>query len=96
MVFHGSEIKIEDKVYDLAFSWGTVKLIDEGRKVFTVMFGNRRIVYDVNGKCSLFTNPTLFWANPLYGIKPDKELKYWSVFINTAATLSSELLKLRD
>lgn len=96
MDFHGSEILAGDKVYDVAFSWGTVLGVDSKNKKIIVMFGNRRVVYDEEGKCGLFNAATLYWANPLHSIRPDKDQKYWPIFINTANALAKELNKVNN
>lgn len=96
MQFHGSEIFVGDKVFDVAMGWGTVSIVDDVRNGFFVMFGNRRMFFNTDGKTPFFPNATLYWADPFHGVKPDKSLKYWPVFSATAETLSTELLKLRD
>ena len=81
-------IKIEDRVYDLKYKWGTVTRVDED--VFFVYFDMNKgkiaspIVYYFNGKEKGFDTEeyeqTLFWNKPKFKI-PEKPfiLKEWLI-----------------
>ncbi len=93
MIFSGSEIKVDDKVFDVALGHGIVTDVRNG--YFSVRFGNRYMRYDQNGRCQTFVNRTLYWRDPFYYVEPPKDDALWGTFINIIGAVSKELLKLR-
>ncbi len=89
MVFDGSELALNDSVYDVAYGSGRVIELDNRNNVFRVAFGARTFTYDLKG-FGTFPRKTLFWREPLGTFVPAKNDEKWDMFdkLRTAVALT--------
>jgi len=65
MRFHGDDLLLGDRVYDVSANrgWGTVISVSEGK--FQVRFATFSVNYDTNGVQQGHPRVTLYWSPPL-------------------------------
>lgn len=90
MIFDGSELAINDSVYDVAYGSGHVIEINGLVGYFRVAFGPRSFTYNINGM-GTFTRKTLFWRDPISGFIPPKDVVKWDMFIKLRLALVNTL-----
>jgi len=90
MILDGSEIAINDSVFDVAFGSGHIIEINDKTKIFRVQFGPRTFSYNETGH-GQFPRKTLFWRNPVGAFAPTKKDVNWDVFSRIRDAVAKEL-----
>jgi hypothetical protein len=90
MIFDGSELVINDSVYDVAYGSGKVIELSDSVQSFRVAFGPRSFTYDLEG-FGTFPRKTLYWRDPISGFIPPKDTMKWDMFIKLRTAIYSTL-----
>lgn len=90
MIFDGSEINLNDSVYDVAYGSGKVIEFIERTNNFRVAFGPRSFTYNRQG-FGTFPRKTLFWRDPIEGFIPPKSTEKWDLFSKLRLVVANTL-----
>lgn len=90
MIFDGSELSVNDSVFDVAFGSGHIIEVNEETKKIRVQFGPRTFTYNEIGH-GQFPRKTLFWRNPIGAFIPMKKDTNWDTFSRIRDAVAKEL-----